>query len=62
MRSMKTRSGGEPPPGGLPYGMTSVGGPVPARGAQGEPDAQAEPAVQAEPEAGQVLTALYEAH
>jgi len=52
MRSMKTRSGGEPPPGGLPYGMTSLGGPVPAaRGAQGEPDAQAEPTALTEPAA-----------
>jgi RNA polymerase sigma factor (sigma-70 family) len=48
---MKTRSGGEPPPGGLPHEVTGLGGPVPAaRGAQ------------AEPEAGQALAALYETH
>jgi len=69
---MKTRSGGEPPPDGLPHGVTGLGGSVPAaRGAQAEPEADAEPAAHAEPEAGQALpepeagqalAALYEAH
>ncbi len=56
MRSVKTRSGGEPPPDGLPDGVTGLGGPVPAaRGAQAEPEAQAEQEAHTEPAAGPAL-------
>ena len=73
MRSMKTRSGGEPPPDGLTCGADAhgaQGGPeAPAEPkAQAEPEAPAEPKAQAEtetqaePEGGRALAVLYEAH